>query len=86
MVRDAWSLLRLARREGFLLPAIGNLIATCFSTYARLRKKYGLSSYSNVELIARLQTFGFYAEQCPNLGFNSGRMAFLARPAPRGRP
>jgi SAM-dependent methyltransferase len=86
LARDALSLLRLARREGFLLPAISNLIATRFSTYARLRNKYGLSSYSKVEMIARLRACGFHAEQCPNLGFNSGRMAFLARPAPRKSP
>lgn len=83
MVADTLALLRYARREGFLIAAIKGLMATAVSDYPKLRRKLGLSTYTEAEMLAKLEDAGFEAERRqPNFGFNQTRMTFIARPTP----
>lgn len=82
-VADTLALLRFAGREGFLIAAVKGLVATVFSDYPKLRRKLGLSTYSEAEMLAKLKDAGFEAERRrPNLGINQTRMTFTAQPAP----
>jgi SAM-dependent methyltransferase len=77
---DAWALLMFGSKEGFLLAAIYGLVRTFFSDYWRLRKRLGLTRYSEADMIAELAVVGFAAKRAPrNLGHLGTRMTFLAR-------
>jgi SAM-dependent methyltransferase len=77
---DAWALIRFGRKDGFLLAALYGLVRTFFSEYWRLRKRLGLTRYSEAEMIAELAAVGFAAKRAPrNLGHLDTRMTFLAR-------
>lgn len=83
MVADTLALLRFALREGFFLAAIGGLAATFFSDYRVLRRKLGLSTYAESEMLAKLRDAGFKAaRRHPNFGINPARMTFVATPGP----
>jgi len=80
-VRDAVALLRFAALHGFLVVAVGGLLATVLSDYWRLRSRLGLSRYSEAEMIRRLAAAGFSGTRAAtNIGHNQARMTFLARP------
>jgi SAM-dependent methyltransferase len=78
---DARALLRFGREQGFWWAALRGLIRTRFSDYWRLRKAAGLARYSESEIVKKLEEAGFAVERTrPNIGHNSKRMTFLARP------
>jgi SAM-dependent methyltransferase len=80
-VADVVSLLRCAAGNGFLLAALGGLVATFFSDYRRLRASVGLATYREAEFLKILDDAGFQAQRRPtNFGFNPHRMTFLAQP------
>lgn len=77
---DVASLLRTAWRHGFLVPALGGLVATFFSDYRRLRRSVGLATYTEAAFLDILSQ-GFDARRrTENLGFNAARMTFIASP------
>jgi len=80
-VSDAAALVRLARRHGFLAPALVGLASTFFSPYRRIRAELGLARFTEAQMVDRLEWAGFAAmRHRPNLGHNQARMAFEARP------
>lgn len=80
---DVFSLLRCAAGNGFLLAALGGLVATFFSDYRRLRASVGLATYREAEFLRILNDAGFDARRRPrNFGFNPQRMTFLADARP----
>jgi SAM-dependent methyltransferase len=77
---DAWALIMFGSKDGFLLAAVMGLIRTFFSEYWHLRKRLGLTRYSEADMIAELAAVGFAAKRAPsNLGHLDTRMTFLAR-------
>jgi len=79
MVADVGSLLRSAVENGFLLAALRGLVRTVFSDYGRLRRRVGLSTYRENEIIALCAAHGFKAVRAPgNIGFNQSRMTIRA--------
>lgn len=78
-IADVASLLRCAAGNGFLLAALGGLVATFFSDYRRLRASVGLATYREAAFLRILNDAGFEARRRPsNFGFNPQRMTFLA--------
>jgi SAM-dependent methyltransferase len=78
---DAAALLRLAAANGFLTAAMVGLVRTRLSDYWRLRKRFGLSRYTETAMIEKLAAAGFSAQRAPkNIGHNQARLAFAARP------
>jgi SAM-dependent methyltransferase len=78
---DAVALLRLAAANGFLIAAIVGLVRTRLSDYWRLRRRFGLSRYTETAMIEKLAAAGFSAQRAPkNIGHNQARLAFIARP------
>ena len=74
---DAFSLLKFAAGNGFLLAALAGLVRTMFSPYRGLRARLGLTHYTEEEMLELLRSSGFNAERTrPNLGHNQSRMAF----------
>jgi SAM-dependent methyltransferase len=79
---DAMALLRFAAANGFLGAALVGLMRTLASEYWRLRSKLGLTRYAERAMIDKLAAAGFSASRArANIGHNTGRMTFLARPA-----
>jgi SAM-dependent methyltransferase len=79
---DAWALLHFAGANGFLPAAMIGLARTRLSNYWRLRTRYGLTRYSERDMLDKLAAAGFTARRAPkNIGHNQERMAFTARPA-----
>jgi SAM-dependent methyltransferase len=77
---DAAALLTFAARNGFLFAAGTGLVRTFFSDYRRVRSRLGLQTFDEARMIELLKSFGFAAHRhLPNLGHNTGRMAFVAR-------
>jgi SAM-dependent methyltransferase len=82
-VSDALALLRFGWEDGFFLAAIHGLIRTLFSDYWQLRKKAGLTRYSEGEMMRELTDVGFTPTRAPqNIGHLGTRMTFLARKTP----
>jgi ubiquinone/menaquinone biosynthesis C-methylase UbiE len=82
MVRDVVALLKFAAAHGFLRDAFYGLASTALSDYRQLRSRVGLQRYGEAEMIAKLAAAGFAATRAPcNIGHNSWRMTFVARPA-----
>jgi SAM-dependent methyltransferase len=78
---DTLALLRFAREEGFLFPALAGLARTAASPYRRLRRDVGLTRYAEGDMLALLRDAGFAPRRLPrNIGHNQTRMAFEARP------
>ena len=78
---DVAALIRFAAAHGFLLAALGGLVRTLFSDYRRLRARFGLTHYSEADMLQILSAAGFTAERtAKNIGHNQTRMAFFARP------
>lgn len=78
---DVTALLRLAAQNGFLLAALGGLMRTALSDYGRLRARYGLTHYSEADMLQLLAAAGFTGSRAAkNIGHNQARMAFVARP------
>lgn len=78
---DVLSLLRSGARHGFLLAACVGLARTFFSEYRSVRSRAGFATYSQSEFLSLLGAHGFMAERLQsNVGFNSQRMTFRARP------
>jgi hypothetical protein len=78
---DITALLRSAAVNGFLIAALGGLVATFFSDYRRLRQSVGLATYREAEFLRILGDAGFAARRREtNFGFNPARMTFLASP------
>ncbi|HEX2116462.1 MAG TPA: class I SAM-dependent methyltransferase [Alphaproteobacteria bacterium] len=76
---DIAALLRCAAAHGFLIAALGGLVATFFSDYRRLRQSVGLATYREAEFLRILLEAGFAARRREsNFGFNPARMTFLA--------
>jgi hypothetical protein len=75
------ALMRLAWRNGFVLPAFAGLARTLFSDYRKLRAHLGLTHYSEGEMISALAEAGFAARRRrPNIEHNQARMTFVATP------
>lgn len=84
---DVKALLAGARKHGFLLHALKGLALTLASDYRRLRRDLGLTRYTERDMLAKLAAAGLAAARHrPNLGFNQGRMAFVAQNAPTATP
>ena len=84
-VTDALSLLRFGAGHGFFFAALVGLVRTVLSPYRRLRATLGFGRYEEASFAARLAAAGFSAERAGrNIGHNSARMTFLARPAEAG--
>lgn len=80
MVADIRSLLATAAANGFLLPALGGLVATFFSDYRNLRQRLGFAVYSDTEIEGLLRAAGFApALQARNLGFHPTRRTVIGR-------
>jgi SAM-dependent methyltransferase len=78
-VADAAALLKFAAQNGFFFAAGTGLVRTFFSDYRRLRSQLGMQMFDEPGMIALLRSCGFTAHRhFPNLGHNSGRMAFAA--------
>jgi SAM-dependent methyltransferase len=80
-VTEVVALMKLAWRNGFVVPALAGLVRTLFSNYRALRAKLGLSHYTEAEMLDVLRTAGFSAERHhPNIEHNQERMTFTATP------
>lgn len=78
---DARELITFAAREGFLLAALAGLARTAVSDYAKVRARVGLTRYAPEDLLRLAAASGLVAERLDrNIGHNSHRLAFLARP------
>jgi SAM-dependent methyltransferase len=81
-VTEIVALMRLAWRNGFIVPAFVGLVRTLFSDYRRLRAQLGLSTYTEAEMTAVLNAAGYRAQRrMPNIEHNQQRMTFVAAPA-----
>ena len=81
MAQDVMTLLRAGAANGFLLAALGGLVATFFSDYRRLRRELGLTTWSAAGLTAKLEQHGFSAMRLSqNLGLSPQRMLLRANP------
>ena len=80
---DALALLRYAWRNGFLTAAIGGLIRTVLSPYRRIRAELGVTTYSEQEIVGRINAAGFATARLPfNFEHQPARLSFVATPAP----
>ena len=78
-VWDAWALMQLAWRGGFVVAALVGLVRTLFSNYSRLRSQLGITRWSETEMIAILSAHGLSARRVErNIGHNQARMTFIA--------
>jgi SAM-dependent methyltransferase len=79
---EIMALLALAWRNGFVGAALMGLARTLFSDYRVLRKRLGLTHYTEAEMLEVLAKAGFAARRrYPNLEHNQERMTFVAVPA-----
>jgi SAM-dependent methyltransferase len=78
---DVGALLRYAARHGFVFAAFLGIARTAISGYGALRKRLGLSQYTEAAFIEKLRAAGYSAERLPeNMEHNPARMTFRARP------
>lgn len=78
---DAWALIRFGAANGFLGAALVGLARTLASDYWRLRSNLGLTRYGEHAVLDKLARHGFSARRAPtNIGHNTARLTFLARP------
>lgn len=77
MKDDVLALLRLAWKSGFLMAAGFSLLRTVFSNYTLMRKRLGLTVYSEEDFKTLAKVSGYRAQRIhPNFGHNQARMAF----------
>lgn len=82
IVTDARALLALAAANGFLVAALVGLMRTALSGYRKLRRRMGLTRYSEADMLRTLAAAGFSARRAArNIGHNQARMTFEAAPA-----
>jgi cyclopropane fatty-acyl-phospholipid synthase-like methyltransferase len=78
---EVTALMKLAWRNGFVLPALLGLARTVFSDYRALRAELGLTYYTEAEMLDTLKRAGFSARRrYPNIEHNQARMTFVAEP------
>ena len=78
-IADAAALLKFAASNGFLFAAGVGLVRTFFSDYRQLRSHLGIQMFDEAGIMEVLKSCGFAAHRhFPNLGHNTGRMAFAA--------
>lgn len=83
-VSDAYALLSLARKEGFLGAAVLGLAKTAVSPYRKLRQELGLTTYDEAEIRLVLDRAGFNCERMKrNIGHNQRRTTYVCRKRPR---
>jgi SAM-dependent methyltransferase len=76
----AIALLRFASANGFFFAAVWGLLRMRLSNYWRLRKRIGLTRYTEADMITKLQAAGFSSERAlHNVGHNQTRMTFYAQ-------
>jgi SAM-dependent methyltransferase len=81
-IADAAALLKFAAHNGFFIAAGAGLVRTFFSDYRRLRSRLGMQMFDEPGMVDLLRSCGFAAHRhFPNLGHNTGRMAFAATPS-----
>lgn len=79
MLSDVTTLLGTGWKHGFLFAAVGSLAQTFFSSYRKLRKQHGLTTYTAEAITGVLRDGGFHANRVPeNVGFSRHRMLFDA--------
>jgi len=77
MLADIKALLTTAAAHGFLLAALGGLVATFFSDYRRLRQRLGFAIYGEAEMTDLMQQAGFSVMRHErNLGFHPARRTY----------
>lgn len=82
MLRDVFSQLSFAVRNGFLLTALGGIVRMALSDYRHVRRRVGFSTYTPEELSAALKGAGFRAERLSeNVGPTPHRFSLVGRPA-----
>jgi SAM-dependent methyltransferase len=82
VLTDVAELLRFGAGHGFLFAAFGGLLRTFVSDYRRLRARFGITRYTEADMIKKLAAAGFTARrEATIIGHNRARMAFVARPA-----
>lgn len=82
MLADIRALLTAAARHGYLLAALRGLVATFFSPYRKLRRDIGLTTWSEADIVNKLQACDFTATRLDrNIGFSPHRMLIRAVPA-----
>lgn len=82
LLDDIHALLATAWHHGFFLAALGGLAMTLFSDYRALRRRLGLSVYTEQEIAGLLRNAGFATEPYRrNLGFHRARRTYIGRPA-----
>jgi len=80
MLDDVAALIATAWRHGFLRAALRGLASTLFSSYSRLRRERGLTTYAEADMRALLEAAGFTAQRRPiNLHGNRARMTFVGQ-------
>jgi len=78
---DAIALLRFGAANGFLVASIVGLTRTLLSDYRRLRSHFGITRFTEADMIQELNAAGFVTRRAAkNLGHNQTRMAFIAQP------
>lgn len=78
---DALALLRYAWDNGFFTAAVGGLCRTVLSPYRRIRAELGITTYSEGEIVGRINAAGFATERLPfNFEHQPARLSFVATP------
>lgn len=78
-VGDAAALLAFGARHGFLFAALSGLVRTALSDYRRIRGALGLKTYTEAQMLQKLNAAEFTATRMANnLGHNPRRMSFSA--------
>ena len=76
---DASELLKFAKKNGFLLSAVGGLARSFFSSYRTTRSQCGLLRLDEAEMLGVLAQAGFIGRRrLRNFGHNNHRMTFEA--------
>ena len=77
MKEDVVALLRFAWKSGFFVAAVVSLFRTLFSSYTLVRKRLGLTMYTEPEFLGLAQSQGYQVTRIwPNFGHNPSRMTF----------
>lgn len=80
LLADVWALLRLGFLKRFMPQAVSGLFRTFWSPYRSLRRKVGLTTYSEAEIRGMLSTSGFQPKKAAkNIGCNPYRVTYLGQ-------
>jgi len=78
--RHATTFLRFAWKRGFLLAAIGGLTRKFISPYRRLQHDLGLTAYTPIDMLHKLERHGFTADKLPhNIAVSQHRSSYIGR-------